>query len=182
MKIFKPNALDIPTVVGNTFRQLYKLMNHRLIFLLLIILTSCSDSREYKIKFDDVERLGEGDKIFIRGVGQVKDISVDENKKFLVTISITKDIKVTVGSKFILQSDVLGSQHLEIELADMNNELVKPGQLQMGEIRGRDTTGLRKLTQEECDSMIQANPGGQIADSIFKVLRTVYKDKKKRGE
>ncbi len=77
-------------------------MNHRLIFLLLIIFTSCSNSREYKIKFDDVERLDEGDKIFIRGVqiGEVKDVTDDEDEKILVTISITKDIKVTEGSKF----------------------------------------------------------------------------------
>ena len=59
-------------------------MNHRLILLLLIIFTSCSESREYKIKFDDAERLNEGDKIFIRGVhiGQVQDVTVDEDEKF----------------------------------------------------------------------------------------------------
>ena len=57
-------------------------MNPRLI-LLFIILTSCSDSREYKIKFDHVERLEEGDKIFMRGVyvGEVIDLTVDKNEK-----------------------------------------------------------------------------------------------------
>ena len=159
-------------------------MYNRLIFLLLIILTSCSHSREYKIKFDHVDRLDEGDNIFIRGVyvGQVKDVTVDEDKKILVKISITKDIKVTAGSKFILQSNVLGFQHIEIELADVHNELVESGQLQIGEIKPVDTTGFRKVTQEQYDSIIRANPGAEIADSILKVLRTVYKDKKKSGE
>ena len=49
----------------------------------------------------------------------------------------------------------------------------------MGEIRPMDTTGFRKLTKEEYDSMIQVNPAAKIADSIHKFFRTIYKDKKK---
>src|SRR5687767_683184 len=107
-------------------------MNHKLIFL-FIILTGCSDPREYKIKFDRVERLEVGDKIFVRGVyvGEVADVTVDQDKKGLVTISITKDIEVPEGSKFILQSDFFGFQHVEFELAKYDNELIKPGQLQI---------------------------------------------------
>ena len=159
-------------------------MNHRLIFLLLIIFTSCSDSTEYKIKFDDIGRLNEDDKILIKGVhvGQVKDIVVDEDEKMLVTISITKDIQVTEGSKFILQSELLGSQYIEVELADINNELVKLEQLQQGEIRPMDTTGLRKITLEEYDSLMQSNPGAIIFDSILKGLSPAYKNRKKRVE
>lgn len=155
-------------------------MNRRLIFLLLIILTSCSDSREYKIQFDYVNRLKEGDEIFVRGVrvGQVEDLIVDENEKVLVTVSITKDIKVTKGSKFILQPD-FGFQHIEIELADWDNESVEPGRLQVGEIRPMDTTGFRKITQDEYDSIIRIYPGGQFADTILKVLKELYKDKRK---
>jgi hypothetical protein len=158
-------------------------MKHKIIFL-LIILTSCSDSREFKIKFDRVERLEEGDKIFMRGVyvGEVVDLTVDKDKKGQVTISITKDIKVTEGSKFILQSDFFGFQHVEVELAKTDNELLEPEQLQIGEIRPMDTTRLRKLTQEEYDSMLQANPGARLGDSLLKILRTVYKDKKKSNE
>ena len=154
-------------------------MKHRII-LLLIILTSCSHSREYKIKFDRVERLEKGDKIFMRGVyaGEVKDLTVDKDEQTQVTISITNDIKITEGSKFILQSDFFGFQHVEIELTDINHKLMEPGQLQMGEIRPMDTTRLRKLTQEEYDSMLQANPGARMGDSLLKILRTVYKDKK----
>lgn len=159
-------------------------MNGRLIFLLLMIFTSCSDSRVYKIKFDDVGRLGEGDKVFIRGVhvGQVEDLTVGENEKMMVAISITKDIKVTEGSKFILQLELARSQHIEIELGDMNNDLINPGHLQVGEVRPVDTTGFRKLTKAEYDSIIQANPAAKLADSIQKIFRTIYKDKKKRGE
>ena len=159
-------------------------MNHRLIFLLLIIFTSCSDSTDYKIKFDDIGRLDEGDKILIRGahVGQVTDIVVDEDEKMLVTISITKNITVTEESKFILQSELLGSQYIEIELADINNELVELEQLQMGEIKPMDTTGLRKITLEEYDSMMQSNPGAKIFDSILKGLSPAHKNRKKRIE
>src|SRR5688572_1917607 len=109
-------------------------MNHKLI-LLFIILTSCSDSREYKIKFDRVERLIAGEKIFIRGVyvGEVVDLK-EKDEEVLVTISIIKDIKVTEGSKFILQSDLFGFQHVEIELANLNHALIEPGELQLGEI------------------------------------------------
>ena len=146
-------------------------MNHRLIFLLLIIFTSCSDSTDYKIKFDDIGRLDEDDKILIRGVqvGQVKDIVVDEDEKMLVTISIAKDIRVTEGSKFILQSELLGSQYIEIELADINNELVELEQLQKGEIRPMDTTGLRKISLEQFDSMMQSNPGAKSLTRSLKV-------------
>jgi ABC-type transporter Mla subunit MlaD len=149
-----------------------------------MILTSCSDSREYKIKFDHVERLEVGDKIFMRGVdvGKVVDLTEDKDKKALVTISITRDIKVTEGSKFILQSDFFGFQHVEIELANINHELIEPGQLQIGEVRPMDTTQLRKLTQEEYDSMLHANPGARMGDSLLKILRTIYKDKKKSDE
>jgi hypothetical protein len=145
---------------------------------------SCSHSREYKIKFDRIERLQAGEKIFLRGVdvGKVVDLTEDKDKKALVTISITKDIKVTEGSKFILQSDFFGFQHVEIELANIDNKLLEPEQLQIGEIRPMDTTRLRKLTQEEYDSMLQANPGARLGDSLLKILRTVYKDKKKSDE
>jgi phospholipid/cholesterol/gamma-HCH transport system substrate-binding protein len=163
-------------------RSYWRPMNHKLIFL-FIILTSCSHSREYKIKFDEVERLEAGEKIFIRGVYVGEVIGLEEkDKNVLVTISITKDIKVTEGSKFVLQSDLFGSQHIEIELANTNHRLIEPGQLQTGEIRPMDTTRLRKLTQEEYDSMLQANPGARLGDSLLKILRTVYKDKKKSDE
>ena len=116
----------------------------------------------------------------MRGVyaGEVKDLTVDKDEQTQVTISITNDIKITEGSKFILQSDFFGFQHVEIELTDINHKLMEPGQLQMGEIRPMDTTRLRKLTQEEYDSMLQANPGARMGDSLLKILRTVYKDKK----
>ena len=158
-------------------------MNYRF-FLFLIILTSCSDSREYKIKFDRIERLHAGEKILLRGVdvGRVVDFTVDKDKKGLVTIAISKDIKVTEGSKFILQSDFFGFQHVEIELADINHTLIEPGQLQKGELRPMDTTRLRKLTQEEYDSMLEASPGARLGDSLLQILRTVYKVKKKSDE
>ena len=158
-------------------------MNHKLIFL-FIILTGCSDSRDYKIKFDHIERLEVGDKIFVRGVyaGEIADLTVDQDKKGLVTISITKDIKVPEGSKFILQSDFFGFQHVELELAKYDNELIEPGQLQVGENRQMDTTQFRKLTREKYDSILQANPGARLGDSLFKILRTVYKDQKKSDE
>jgi len=158
-------------------------MNHKLI-ILFIILTGCSDSREYKIKFDHVERLEIGDKILVRGVyvGEVADLTVDQDKKGLVTISISKDINVPEGSRFILQSDFFGFQHVELELAQFDNELIKPGQLQVGEIRPMDTTRLRKIAQEEYDSLLQANPGARLGDSLLRILRTVYKDKKKSDE
>ena len=89
---------------------------------------------------------------------------------------------MTEGSKFILQSDFFGFQHVEIELAKIDNELLEPEQLQIGETRPMDTTRLRKLTQEEYDSMLQANPGARLGDSLLKLLRTVYKDKKKSAE
>lgn len=159
-------------------------IHNRLSLLLLILLACCSDSKEYKIKFDHVDRLSEGDKIFIRGmnVGNVKHFEILDNNKIVVTISITKDIKVTTGSKFVLHSSVTGFQYIEIELAALDNGFVDRNQMLTGETKPMDSTGYRRLTQEELDSILKTIPQGQLVDSVMRLLKSIYNDKKKNGQ
>src|SRR5690606_27789923 len=51
-------------------------MKNTVTFILLIGLIGCSDSEDYKVQFENVDRLTEGDKVILNGleVGQVKDL------------------------------------------------------------------------------------------------------------
>lgn len=147
-------------------------MKNILTFILLLGLISCSDSEYYKVQVDNVDRLMEGDKVLLKGleVGQVKDLELDDEKKILATIWVGRNIKLTKGSTFTIHSDILGTRHIEIELAD-NQELMNTREIQTGYVQPPDTTGFRKLTAEERDSLVNHDPIYRLADTVMMMLR-----------
>ncbi len=144
---------------------------------------SCSDSEYYKVKFENVDRLASGDKVFINGleVGQVKELILDDDKKILATIWIGQNIKLTTGSTFTIHSDVFGTKHIEIDLSD-KKELMNPGEIQEGYIQSYDTTGLRKISKQEYDSLVKIDPNYKLADSLFKTLGIVKDNLDKKNK
>lgn len=147
-------------------------MKNILIFILLLGLVGCSDSEYYKVRFDNVDRLTTGDKVIIKGleVGQVTDMTIDDEKKIIVTIGVGRNIKLTKGSTFTIHSDFLGTRHIEINPSD-NEELISVEEIQEGYIQPPDTTGFRPLTVEEKDSLIKHDPVYRLADTVMHMLR-----------
>jgi ABC-type transporter Mla subunit MlaD len=147
-------------------------MKNVLTCILLLGLISCSDSEYYKVQFDNVDRLTEGDKVILKGleVGQVKDLTIDEEKKVLATIWVGRNIKLTKGSTFTVHADLLGTRHIEIGLAD-SHELMNPDEIQKGLIQPPDTTGFKKLTAAERDSLVKHDPVYRLADTVMTILR-----------
>jgi len=147
-------------------------MKHILTFILLLGLISCSDSEYYKVQFDNVDRLTEGDKVIVKGmeVGQVKDLELDDDKKILATVWVGRNIKLTKGSTFTIHSDILGTRYIEIGLAD-NHELMNTEEIHKGYVQPPDTVGLRRYTAEERDSLIKHNPALKLADTLLTILR-----------
>lgn len=148
------------------------MMKKILTYILLLTLISCSDSEYYKVQFDNVDWLAEGDKVILKGleVGQVKDLTIDNEKKVLATIWIGRGIKLTKGSTFTIHSEIPGIKHIEIGLAD-NQELMDPDEIQAGSVQPPDTTGFRKLTAAERDSLVKNNPVFRLADTLMTILR-----------
>ncbi|MBX2967265.1 MAG: MCE family protein [Cyclobacteriaceae bacterium] len=146
--------------------------------ILLFGLFSCSDSNDYKVRFDNVDRLTTGDKVIIKGleIGKVKDLIIDEEKKVLVTISVRRDTKLTKGSTFTIHSDFLGTRRIEIELSD-SEELINSNEIQTGFIQTLDSADIKPLTVEQRDSLIKHDPVYRLADTVFQILR----DSKEKG-
>lgn len=131
-------------------------MRNILTFILLVGLTSCSDYEYYKVQFENVDRLTEGDKVILKGleIGQVKDLKIDNEKKVLATIQVGRNVKVTKGSTFTIRSQLLGTRYIEISLAD-EKELMNSDEIQIGITQLLpDTTDQLKLTREERDSLV----------------------------
>lgn len=147
-------------------------MKNILTYILLLGLIGCSDSEYYKVQFDNVDRLTEGDKVILKGmeVGQVKDLELDNEKKILATIWVGRNIKLTKGSTFTIYADLLGTRRVEIDLAD-NQELMDTKEIQKGFVQPLDTTGFKKLTAQERDSLVKHDPVYRLADTVMTILR-----------
>ena len=103
-------------------------------------------------------------------VGQVKDLELDNEKKILATIWVGRNIKLTKGSTFTIHADLLGTRHVEIDLAD-NQELMDTKEIQKGFVQPPDTTGFKKLTAQERDSLVRHDPVYRLADTVMTILR-----------
>ncbi|MEJ7643759.1 MAG: MCE family protein [Chryseolinea sp.] len=147
-------------------------MKNILTYILLLGLISCSDSEYYKVQFDNVDRLTEGDKVILKGleVGEVRDFELDDEKKVLATIWVGRNIKLKKGSTFTIHSGILGTRHIEIELAD-NQELMNTEEIQTGYVQPPDTTGFKQLTAEQRDSLVTHVPIYRLADTVMTILR-----------
>lgn len=147
-----------------------------LTYFLLLTLISCSDSEYYKVQFDNVDQLTEGDKVILKGleVGQVKDLVIDNEKKVLATIWVGRGIKLTKGSTFTIHSEIL-EKHIEIGLSD-SQELMDTDEIQTGYVQPPDSTEFRKLTAAEWDSLVKHNPAYRLADTLMMIFRKISKD------
>lgn len=147
-------------------------MKNILTYFLLFGLISCGDSEYYKVQFDNVNRLTEGDKVILKGldIGEVKDLELDAEKKILATIWVGRNIKLTKGSTFTIHSEFLGMRHIEIGLAD-NSEFIDPDEIQIGDVAPPDTTGFRRYSAEDRDSLIKHHPIFKLADTLMTILR-----------
>jgi ABC-type transporter Mla subunit MlaD len=140
----------------NTFRRDIR-MSNILIFILLVGLVSCSDSKYYKVQFENVDRLTEGDKVILKGleVGQVKELKIDDEQKVLATIWVGRDVRLTKGSTFTIHSELFGARYVEIDLAN-ENELMNVHEIQKGiTLVLPDTINQLQLTREERDTLVE---------------------------
>jgi ABC-type transporter Mla subunit MlaD len=138
---------------------------------LFLGLIGCSDSEYYKVQFENVDRLTTGDVVIIKGleVGQVKALTLDNEKKVLATVWVGRDIKLTKGSTFMIRSEILGQRYIEITLSD-NKELLDPNEIQRGYVEPLDTTRGRALSAQEYDSLVKNDPVYKLADTLFKTF------------
>lgn len=95
----------------------------------------------YYVHFSNVEGLTDSAPVSIKGykVGQVREIIYDyETGSLRVQLSLHKDLKIPTGTKVMIASDMLGTAHVELELAqnstyyNVGDEL--EGQKQIGMI------------------------------------------------
>ena len=147
-------------------------MKNVIIYLILFAFIGCSDSEYYKVQFEDVDRLNEGDKVILKGleVGEVTGLRLDDKRKLLATISVGRGIKVTKGSAFAIHAEFPGIRYIEIKLAD-SDEFIDPNEIQTGYVQPPDTAGIRHYTPEERDSLIEHNPVLKLADTLITILR-----------
>lgn len=148
-------------------------MKKLLLIILLAVSVSCSDTRDYTVKFDNA-RLKENDPVLVKGykVGNVKKLAIDKEYKILVTVSIKDTVKITQGSKFIIQSDLIGNHHIALNLSTQG-ELINPEEIQIGHLQKFDTTSRRKLSKQEYDSLLKHDANFKLADSIMKMVKVV---------
>ncbi len=139
---------------------------------LTYVIRCCSDSEYYKVQFDNVDRLTEGDRVILKGleVGEVKGFKLDDEKKVVAIIWVGRNIKLTKGSTFTIHSDIFGTRHIEIELSD-NQELMNAEEIQTGYVQPPDMTGFKQQTAEQRDSLVTHDPIYRLADTVMTLLR-----------
>jgi ABC-type transporter Mla subunit MlaD len=147
-----------------------------LLTFLLLGLFGCSDTKDYKIKFDNVDWLRVSDQVIYRGlvVGEVTKIKVDTDTKILVSVNLRDDFKITKDSKFIIKPRLIGERYIDIILSD-NKDLLDQAQIQIGQVAPRDTV-IKKYSKEQLDSLLKYDPNYKLADTIIKVLGTIKKN------
>lgn len=156
-------------------------MNRTVLISIFIGLIGCSNAKEYQIKFDNVDWLQTGDKVVCNGlvVGEVKKLKIDDDKKVLALVTVDKDLKLTKDSRFTIKSELIGIKYIDIELAD-NKDLLNEKEIQIGQVQPPDTTGFKKLTLEQKDSLVQHDPVFRLADTVLQILRN-KETKNKKG-
>jgi ABC-type transporter Mla subunit MlaD len=154
-------------------------MKNFLTYILILALMGCSDSEYYKVRFDDVDYLKEGDAVILKGleVGQVKGLKLESDYTILATIWVGRNIKLTKGSTFTIQSDIYGRRHVEIKPAD-THDLMDTEEIQIGYLQPPDTTRMRTLTAAERDSLVKYDPMFKLADTVMTILRKSKLSKK----
>lgn len=88
-------------------------------------------SNYYVAKYDNVAGLAVSAPVTINGykVGQVRDITFNYNEpgKVCVEISLDKDLKLPVGTKAILATDLLGTASIQISLSKGSGKFYEVG-------------------------------------------------------
>ena len=90
-----------------------------------------SDNISYYIKFADISGLSVSSPIYANGypVGTVKNIDYDYSKpdQIMVEISVDKQMIIPEGSQAEISSDMLGNVRVNLVLAQMSGNGLKPG-------------------------------------------------------
>ena len=100
-----------------------------------------SDTNNYKIKFDNINGLGNTTPVFADGykVGFVTKITYDYEKErtIIVDVELDKNLRVPKGSSAEIESDLMGNMKVSLLMANNPREAVEPG----GTIDGRLYSG-----------------------------------------
>lgn len=153
-------------------------MKNVLFAIVLTAVIGCSNTNYYQVQFDDVDWLKVGDKVIIKGleVGEVNDLTIDQEQKVLAKIGVKENIFIPKGSTFKIISSLLGGRYVEIDLANSTDKMIET-EIQHGYLQPPDTTGFRTLTAAEKDSLMRANPMIKLADTVLQIMR-----RKKSGD
>ena len=123
----------------------------------------------YYVHFNNVEGLTDSAPVSIKGykVGQVREIIYDyETGSLRVQLSLDKDLKIPTGTKVVIASDMLGTAHVELELAN-NSSYYKIGD----ELEGQTEVGMMdNISDDLLPSIVAMMPK---IDSILTNLNKV---------
>lgn len=123
----------------------------------------------YYAHFNKVDGLTDSAPVSIKGfqVGQVREIIYDyESGDLRVLLSMDKELKIPVGSKAVISSDVLGTAHIELELAK-NPLYCKVGD----ELQGVNAVGMMdNISEDLLPKVVEMMPK---IDSILTNLNNV---------
>jgi ABC-type transporter Mla subunit MlaD len=119
------------------------------IYFLLIfsfLLSSCSHQNRYTILLENANGLQKGSEVVFNGVtvGNVLKLKLLEDIRVVLTISLDKDFKIPIGSKFQIQTPLIGSTRLILEKSNESRIATKQDTL-YGYV---DTTNIRSLIND----------------------------------
>ena len=92
----------------------------------------------YKVSYSQVNGLKVSAPVTINGfqVGLVNDISYDyENGNILVELGLDKELKLSVGTKALISTDMLGTSTVVLEMAKHTTEYYNAGDVIQGEVQ-----------------------------------------------
>ena len=140
-----------------------------------------SDNNTYYIQFDDVSGLGVSRPIFADGyqVGVVTGVKYDYShaEPTKVEVGLDKKMVIPVGTKALIESDMLGNVRVTLKITDTGNGLHKPGDTIQGAVNGGAMSQLAsmiptlELMLPKLDS-IMASVNSLLADPS--ILRSMH--------
>lgn len=134
-------------------------MKKSLFFAILSLLFSCSShNNQFTIKFDNVQGLAEGDKVYLNDlkIGKVTKITLDSDFKILVEIDLNDTIKIPKDSKFTIGSSDLFSKSI----------IVTPG-------KSRKMIGFNDLVKGQFEQEIKVDTLFEIVSDEINNLKSV---------
>lgn len=159
-------------------------MKNLLFLTILLLLVSCSaEDRTLFVTFENADGLGVGDPVIVNNfrIGNVEDVTINEQFKIVAEILLNKPTKLPVDSKFIIGSRDIFSNAIFIEPGKSNRYLTYKDKINGSYEAYNPVDSLMDFIHEQIDMSTPVRNQDTIKNEL-KELNDQLKDQTKKVE